>query len=146
MANDSPSEGIDIVPAERRIRVSNIIDDFKIVLTAGTKDGVRMSDRFLIYGIGPDVVDPETGENLGSLELVRGRGKVLHLQERFCTITSSTEKLIPGSTKTIRRQDSGIRTMGQPFRRPIEEVIEGEKTIIIPFEKVEIGDIARKIS
>lgn len=40
-------------------------------------EGAEIGQRFVVYGLGDDVIDPETRENYGRLELVRGFGHVV---------------------------------------------------------------------
>lgn len=61
-------------------RVARVIDAFQVVINKGEKDGVRLGESFLVYGVGPEVQDPVTGEILGPIELVRGHDKVIDLR------------------------------------------------------------------
>jgi hypothetical protein len=134
--------------ASRQTRVARVLDGYRLVLNVGRVDGVRTHHNFLVFGIGPDIIDPETGENLGALEVVRGRGKVEHLQERFCTVRSVEVRRVPGLKKTIRREGgNSIRTgLLRGFgSEPVEEVEEGMQVISQPFDNAEVGDFARKI-
>lgn len=131
--------------ASKVIRVASIIDSHTIVLNAGSDDGIRASTSFLIYGQGEEVIDPETQESLGILEVVRGRGKVIHLQEKLCTVESITTKTVPGAKKTIRRERSGLNKGIFGHMSPIEEIEEGARTVDVPFDNVLIGDFARKL-
>jgi hypothetical protein len=121
---------------QKKIRVINIITPFKVVLNCGEKDGVKLGDKFLVYGIGPMLTDPTTYERLGELEIVRGKGIVTHIQERICTIESL---LVEEQPKTIRRK----QPQGLPFGLPAEETeIVRERR---PFEDIQIGDSVRPI-
>ncbi len=130
------------VPAPKAIRVASVIDDSRLVLNVGSNEGVKVGQTYLIYGIGQNVVDPETGEDLGALELVRGRGKVEHLQPTMCTVRSSMQKKVPGNKKVYRQGKSGL---GNFFGNPIQEVEEGERMIELAFDDAAVGDYARQI-
>lgn len=132
--------------APKAIRVAGIIDEYRVVLNVGRKDGVRTDDTFLIYGVGGDIEDPETGENLGVLELIRGRGRIEHLQDAICTIKSTMKRQVPGHKKLYRRERSGgmgaLSILGYPN---VEEVEEGARSVDEPFDGAQLGDYARKI-
>jgi len=64
----------------------------ELVVSLGSTDGVSMRDTFLIYAIGEEIKDPETGESLGQLEIVRGRGKAKHVQPSMTTVTALTRR------------------------------------------------------
>lgn len=112
------------------IRVAKVLDKFKLVINKGERDGLRLGELFLIYGVGPEVEDPVTGQNLGPIELVKGRGKVIHLQETMATLRSSEEKPVYSPNPLP------IVTFARPQPVRYEE---------LPFGEVEIGDVARRI-
>ncbi len=107
---------------------------YEVVVNRGKRHGVKIGDRFLVFGIGPEVSDPDTGENLGRVELVRGRGEVTHVQDSLATLRS-TEQSRGRRGKRITKQ------FGQ-FGPIIEEDIQPEPS---PFEGVAVGDVARPI-
>ena len=57
-------------------RVVKIISDTEIVINAGTADGVDRSTQFEIFVPGKPIIDPETKETLGNLDLIKARLKV----------------------------------------------------------------------
>jgi hypothetical protein len=122
-------------------RVARVIDRYTLVLNKGVRDGVEMGDKFLIFGEGEDVIDPENGSNLGPLEVVRGRAKVTHLQDAICTIKCTDTTRVPGVKRVIKR--SG--TLGMIIGSPHEEIEEGPSIEEEPFDKPEVGDFARPI-
>jgi hypothetical protein len=107
-------------------RVAAVLDRFQVVLNKGAKDGIRLGESFLIFAMGPEVEDPVTGQNLGPIELVKGRGKVIHLQDTMATLRSSDENPIYSSLPGFGRPQP-IRYEEQPFR------------------DIEVGDVARRI-
>jgi len=75
--------------------IIEVIDRYKVVINRGSKDGVKLGQRFLIYTLSDKpLIDPNTKETLGHLEYVLGRGKVIHVQERIATIESDEEEEI----------------------------------------------------
>ncbi|WP_140420542.1 hypothetical protein [Novosphingobium sp. B 225] len=143
MPDSGSNNSLEIINQAKAIRVAAIIDDFHIVLNVGRDDGIQSVQKFLIYGLGQEITDPETGESLGILEIIRGRGKVVHLQDRFCTIKSIDTRQLPGIKKIVTRNNPfRIAGLGAP---PVEEIEEGNRTVDEPFEDAEIGDFARRI-
>jgi hypothetical protein len=107
----------------------------EVVVNGGTRHGVKIGDRFLVFGIGPEVSDPDSGDNLGRVELVRGRGEVTHVQDSLATLRSIEQS-------RGRRGKRITKQYGQ-FGGPIvEEDIQPEQ---LPFEGVAVGDVARPI-
>ncbi|GAB3785887.1 hypothetical protein [Dyella agri] len=63
-------------------------DRFTIVMNRGSEHGVNNGDKFLIVGIGPVIIDPDTQEELERLEIVRGKVSVFHVQEKISSARS----------------------------------------------------------
>ncbi len=124
-------------------------DPMEIVVNRGSSHGLKAGDKFLVYGIGPHIHDPETGEDLGDLELVRGQGEVVHVQEKMATLRSTARRRTKPARRVIRQ---GIPTIGALSHylgagsAPgsfIEEEIAAEAEL--PFDSVAIGDYAKPI-
>lgn len=118
-------------------KVINVINEYRIVINKGKVDGVKMSNRFLIYKLGNEMFDPDTNESLGTLELVCGEGKPEHIQEHMTTLHTSKIQ-IKEATKTIKRRGYGL------IGTEIEEINEPEENEV-PFESVDTDCIVRQI-
>lgn len=57
--------------------------------------------EFLIYELGDDIIDPETKESLGRLEIQKGRVFVISAQPKMSVAETSTQKV----TRTRRRSN-----------------------------------------
>ncbi|WP_192035321.1 hypothetical protein [Halomonas sp. YLGW01] len=123
--------------------VAKIVDEFTLVINRGRADGVSKGDLFLVYYTeDDDIIDPDTGESLGNLEVVRGVGKVVHLQEKMSTI-KSTRKAARG--KTIRKlAPKGLlgMAMAGDFK---EEIIEEPEQGLLEFDDPNIKDKAKPV-
>lgn len=112
--------------------------DNKVVINRGFADGVSVGARFLIYALSNDaLIDPETGESLGFLEIVRGRGVVTHVQELVATLEPEV------TTTTSRR----VITKNNPFSivGREQEVIEEPEMRRGRFDDPRVGDRAKPI-
>lgn len=69
-------------------KVVSLLDEYKVVLNKGSEQGVQDGDKFLIVGIGDVIVDPDTGEELEQLEIVRGQVTATHIQPKISTLES----------------------------------------------------------
>jgi hypothetical protein len=120
-----------------QIVVVRVIDEFSVVLNIGSDEGITEGDKFLVYYIAPDeILDPVTGESLGNLEIVRGSGSVIHVQDKMCTIKSNRTET---GGRIIRK--SGFGGIGSLMGGTVEYPAKQP----IPFEYVKIGDIAKQI-
>ena len=115
--------------------VAKVIDDYTLVINRGEADGITNGQRFLIYNLSEEeILDPETGQTLGHLEIVKGSGRVTHIQERMSTIKS--DRTTSSKRKIIRRAPH--YAYGEE-----EEITPSSETI--PFENARIGDKAKPI-
>lgn len=119
-------------------KVIEILSDCKIVINAGSNQNIHNGEKFLIYSLSDkEIIDPDTNESLGYLEIVKGTGVVTHVQEKMSTLESNTYHY---SSKTIKRT-SPFHTV---FNPSIEEV-ETDKTQE-PFTDPSIGDLAKRVN
>lgn len=114
-------------------KVIKIIDNFKIVINKGEADSVKSGDLCLVYEIGEELFDPDTKESLGKLEIVKGKGKVTHVQDKISTIESIESKRIKSIKKPIK---TFSQFMGE------EENYESEQ---LPFNDLKLNDLVKKI-
>jgi hypothetical protein len=114
-------------------KVAEVIDNYKLVINKGSLHGIREGQRVLVYRLSnEDIIDPDTGESLGNLEIVRGTGKVIHLQENLSTIESDKS--------SIERRHLNSSRMN-PFSTG--EIVE--IPIPKPFDNPKVGDLVKPI-
>lgn len=133
-----------IEPRKFPAKILKIIDSKTIVIDRGAEDGVKNGDIYLVYALGEDIVDPDTKENYGKLEIVKGRAIAEHTQEKITTLKSSKTTL-PG--KRIIYRKSGLNNtlfslMGANTETK-EEINQRGETL--PFDNVKIGDLVKPI-
>ena len=126
------------------------IDGYTVAINRGARDGVQMGQRFCIYAVSDEPInDPNTGESLGQLEIVKGTGKVINVQERMSSIES--DRYGSGQTKrVIKHADKSplLKSwiMVDPsFREHLEEEIIEMPSNRLPFENARVGDRAKRI-
>lgn len=56
---------------DKQFKIVKIIDDETIVINAGLIDDVKPGDKFEIFEKGEEIKDPDTGESLGTLDLIK---------------------------------------------------------------------------
>ena len=99
-------------------KVARIIDKYTIVINKGTKNKISKGDMFLIYRLGDEIVDPDTKEILGTLEIVVGMGKVEHAQDTIATLTSCKTKKAP-PLKKFRDEAKFLKKLRGSTRIPL---------------------------
>jgi hypothetical protein len=125
----------------REGRVVYVLSPTEVVVNLGSGDGIESYTSFLIYAVGDEMKDPDTGESLGRLEIVRGRGAARHVQEKITTVVSK-EKRTERRDRVRPRAPTPLfaSTIAQPYETVTEEV-----EVQAPFVGVQVGDLVRVI-
>lgn len=100
----------------------------RFVINSGQAQGVKNGDKYLIYALGEEIIDPSSGKSLGQLEVVRGRASVIHAQENMSILKSDEKKM-------VRIPDPFNPTFGQPKLEPVDEALR----------VLDVGDFARPV-
>jgi hypothetical protein len=111
-------------------RVAHVLNQSEAVINKGKDDGIALGAAFLVFSKGPEVTDPVTGKSLGELEVLRGKGKVIHLQARLATVRCTESTPVYDS--------SSVDIFALTPRRPV-------RYEDIPFRGISVGDLARPI-
>jgi hypothetical protein len=123
--------------------VVKVIDKFTVVINAGSDRNVELDARFVLVGLGDVIVDPDTGLALEHLELVRGTGRVIHVQQKICTLQSAIYDKHPDQREikkiTSRGGIGGL--IGSPQDTVTETTKPGDQ-VLREFRSVEVGDYA----
>jgi len=123
--------------------VIKVIDDYTVVINRGANDGIKEGQKFLIYALDPsELIDPETEEDLGPLELVKGRGSVEHVQEKTAIIKSSQRS--PSKIVKTGYYPSSVVYPVLPNYPGLPKTIE-EPGMLKPFDWVQIKDKAKPV-
>ena len=127
-------------------KVAKVVNIYMVVLNVGSDDGVDIGDDYILYRVGEDILDPDTGESLGAYEQIIGRGTVTHVQDRICTLESSEIK--ESGRKVVRKFSRGAHSalwaLGNALATPSEEVIEEPEKTLRPFSDADAGDFAKR--
>ena len=127
------------------IKVAKVRDKYCLVINKGSNDGIKVGQRFLAYSLGEEIVDPDTKKSLGQLEIVKGTGKVTHLQSTMATIQSDMKTSPSKIIRRIKKKDPfGLGALSGALGR--DEIIEESlPTETVPFHGIEVNDIAKPI-
>jgi hypothetical protein len=113
--------------------VAAIISDQKLAINRGREHGLKEGQRVLVYRLSDEEIkDPNTGESLGYLEIVKGTGKVINVQENLATIESDKIILVDKPRSPFQPPPS--------WESPIQK-----EPVIMPFDNPQIGDSVKPI-
>lgn len=123
--------------------VVKVLDGYKVAINRGSLQKISTGQRFLIYILSKEeIIDPNSGKSLGYLEIVKGRGKVTHVQEKMSIIES------------YEKEAFSRRILRKPYENPLvraltnwgkEEEVEIIEPPCAPFDDPQIGDKAKPI-
>jgi hypothetical protein len=86
----SSTDNIEIKQKVFPAKVVDILNGgIRLAINRGEEHKIRQNQRVLVYRLSDEEIkDPETGESLGYLEIYKGTGKVIHIQEKMSIIES----------------------------------------------------------
>lgn len=125
--------------------VARILSPTHVILSAGSQHGVREGMVFVIYQLGDPIIDPETLESLGQLEIIKGRVKVYHVQDKLCHAStfSRTETRLISPFKEMSRMRE---LLGQQVEETVFEQLKVDSALAVETDlTVRVGDKARSI-
>lgn len=125
-------------------KVVAVRDEYTVVMDKGLNCEVATGQRYLVVGLGDVISDPETGEELERLEIVRGRVSVMHVQEKIATLKSCDYESSE-DTKEIKKVTSrGGLAMFGPQDTITESITPGKRNLKA-LDKAEVGDYLIRI-
>jgi hypothetical protein len=117
--------------------VIKVIDAYRVVINKGSRDGINIGQRFQIYAETDELLqDPVTLESLGNLEISRGTGKVIYVQEKWATIGSDRTRAPNKKIVTRTRNNPTALGVGGISGYFASTPVEVEETIETPGEQV----------
>ncbi|HDS4384030.1 TPA: hypothetical protein QHW78_003854 [Klebsiella aerogenes] len=134
-------------------KIIHINSDYtQFVINKGDIDNIRKGMTFLIYSLGEKIIDPDTGLNLGQLEIIKGEAIVHHVQEKMTTLISREYIEEPEKEETIYNENdifaSRRRLIGGLYGNnyhPARKVRISPEKKIKPLYNVIIGDFVRRV-
>jgi len=129
-------------------KVARIISPTEVVLAAGSDDDVTPGMEFVIYELSDTVYDPENGEDLGRIELVKGRVIAEHVQDKF-TIARTPARQVERTFDPMAAYALAASAFLQ--RRTIRETVHDQLKVegaapIVSDPVVRVGDRVRSVS
>lgn len=129
-------------------KIIHVNDDMtQFVINKGKANNILPFHEFLIVELGNDVFDPDTGENLGALEIVKGKAKIFHIQEKMTTLISNEYTHTPAMEEVIYKNTKGRTVFGIPVteQEPSSKIKKQPEKIVKPLINVNIGDVVKII-
>jgi len=71
---------------EKIFKVAKVTNSDLIIINGGFLDEITENTRMLVFSLGEEIVDPDSGQSLGTLEIPKGYYKARHVQEKISTL------------------------------------------------------------
>lgn len=102
-------------------KVASILTARELVINKGSEDGVEVGMRFAVLNRkGNEILDPDTNEALGSVELPKTFVKVISVEPRLAIAKTFREFVTPAVQGIFGSLGSGSLMSGSPERRVAE--------------------------
>lgn len=121
-------------------KVVSAPDEYNVVINKGSDQDVEVGQKYLIVGLGEIIKDPDTGEELENLEIVRGRVVVVHVQPKISTLKSCDYEVSEGVKEIKKVTSRGGLAMFGPQDTVTESITPGKKRLK-PLEGAKVGDL-----
>lgn len=133
-------------------RIIKVLNKYKVVTNLGSKS-VELEQKFRIIKLGELILDPETNEELGRLEIPCGNVKVISVQEKMSIMESSDydieetkreTKIITKHEKKGALSNHYIDMLSTPEKEVIETYTPGNR-IQKELDSPSIGDLVASV-
>lgn len=121
-------------------KVAEIIDTVTVVINRGYEHGVEEGMRFIIYELGNEIKDPDTGESLGRFEYVKAKVEATNVNEKFSTAETYGTYTIPSPIMGI----SPIMEQRVSRKLPLDDEMK-IRMLKHSITTVKVGDPVRQI-
>lgn len=128
-------------------KVISILDNQRIVINAGLSQGVRSGNPFFIYELGDEMIDLETKESLGQLEIVKANMEAYSVQDRLTV-------LIPTVSAGSKVGAVLSETLSQIYQSDSKEILPNRGSLNVRQDQIHglkrttpiaIGDLVRSV-
>ena len=119
-------------------KIIKIIDAYSIVINGGSNDDLILGTQLEIFAKGEEIIDPDTKESLGTLDLVKERIEITTILPKMSICKNIEEKqnsfavLLAGAQKTYEAKQLYIDST---------EISGGFENIV---KKIKVGDLVRR--
>lgn len=71
-------------------KIIRILSDEELLINIGKNQGAYVGEKYKIYEKGEEIQDPDTGENLGTLDYIKATVEIVNVYENFSIVESLT--------------------------------------------------------
>ena len=119
-------------------KIVRIIDEYRVVISAGKNLGVSENEIFEIYTRGSEIVDPDTREILGTFDYIKGRIKAVNIFDKITVCESALRE----------NKFDLLGSLSEEISSPMELNVDSKEIDgdFVPEDtKIHVGDSVRSI-
>ena len=124
----------------RKYKIAKIIDEYQVVVNAGSNDLIHDDDCLEVFQPGQEVTDPDTGESLGTLDFVKAKLRVVNVFPKMC-VCENRETEQKSFFSNISQGLFFEETL--PMNVQTTDISGGYEGID---KKIKVGDLVRKVN
>lgn len=128
--------------AQIRGKIAKIVDESTFLINVGLKQGVQNGMRFVVFDEGEQVTDPDTGEVLGTWEIVKGELVVVNAQERLSMVQTPVRNVEMPGTLSAMMVEASKGNKGEQERLSVNRTQMSGRPAPKP---ISVGDPARSV-
>jgi len=133
----------------KEFKIVKILDEYNVVINAGINQDLKQGDQFQILDKeGSDVIDPDTQEIIGTLDLIKATVEVAELHEKMCICSSQSSIKMNSPFSTSKVLSAGINSISDSLTFSEQEKLNVDLTQVTggkrkSNKKIQLGDVAR---
>lgn len=91
-------------------KVARTIDDYSFVINKGADSSLEVGKEYFIVELGEVILDPDSGEELEQLHIIKGSARIETLQQKIATLRTSETVVIKPAVKR-KKENNDPRTV-----------------------------------
>lgn len=118
-------------------RIVRIIDENNVVINAGKNQFLDDGDILEVFVIGDEIIDPETNESLGTLDIIKAKLEIKNLYDSMslcCNAKTSTTNALDSASMFLRSTRLSLNV----------DMTQAQKLSTKSDKVIRIGDSVRK--
>lgn len=119
-------------------KIVKIISEYKVVVNAGSNCSIEENDILEVYQPGQEVLDPETGDSLGTLDFIKAKLRVIDVLPKMCICENRDTR----QSSIIDLVQNFSREERLPLNVKTTDISGGYEGID---KKIKVGDLVRKV-
>lgn len=123
----------------RKYKIAKIIDEYRVVVNAGSNDFIKDGDFLEVYQPGQEVIDPDTGESLGALDFIKAKLRVVDVFPKMCVCENrdtQQKSLFSNISQSFFYEET------IPLNVQTTDISGGYEEVD---KKIKVGDLVRKV-